>query len=482
MNDAQVSFGVTHFSGLELGDARLSRRLPVLVNQLLEHATGTIPEKFSRPADREAFYRLCNAEGVTHASVLTTHFLNTLQLLQQATTYRLVIHDATNLDYSNHKSLKSLGQIGNGGGRGYLVHNSLVVDPKNRNVLGLASQLLHTRITHEGKEPRHIARLRESRESRLWLYGTAKLPANKYVVDVCDRGADSFEFLEHELASGRTFVIRSNYSRVIADESSGSGETTRLQLYARTLPAQAHCQLEVRIPPENRGGSKRKKPRCTRVAKLALSAHTIVIPPPHNRRGNHGRNPLSMSVVRVWEPNPPANCEALEWFLLTNHAVTDPNAMLQVKEWYEARWIIEEYHKAMKTGVGIEKLQFRTEARLQSAIGVLSVVALELLQLREKARQPDADKCRADTIVSKLSIEVLSIRATGTAKPDWSVKQYFLALARLGGYQNRRDSFPGWQILWRAQMKLNILIEGVRIARAQTRGPGRKPAERCAKS
>jgi endonuclease/exonuclease/phosphatase family metal-dependent hydrolase len=150
MNDAQVSFGVTHFSGLELGDARLSRRLPVLVNQLLEHATGTIPEKFSRPADREAFYRLCNAEGVTHASVLTTHFSNTLQLLQQATTYRLVIHDATNLDYSNHKSLKSLGQIGNGGGRGYLVHNSLVVDPKNRNVLGLASQMLHTRITHDG--------------------------------------------------------------------------------------------------------------------------------------------------------------------------------------------------------------------------------------------------------------------------------------------------------------------------------------------
>ena len=109
-------------------------------------------------------------------------------------------------------------------------------------------------------------------------------------------------------------------------------------------------------------------------------------------------------------------------------------------------------------------------------------MALELLQLREKARQPDADKCRAETIVSKLSIEVLSIRATGTAKPDWSVQQYFLTLAGLGGYQNRRDSFPGWQILWRAQVKLNILIEGVRIARAKPRGAGRKPAERCAKS
>ena len=61
MNDTELSFGATHFSGLELGDARLSRRLPILVNRLLEHATGTIPEKFSRPADREAFYRLCNA-------------------------------------------------------------------------------------------------------------------------------------------------------------------------------------------------------------------------------------------------------------------------------------------------------------------------------------------------------------------------------------------------------------------------------------
>lgn len=482
MNDTELSFGATHFSGLELGDARLSRRLPILVNRLLEHATGTIPEKFSRPADREAFYRLCNAEGVTHSSVLTTHFANTLQVLQQATTYLLIIHDSTTLDYSNHKSLKALGQVGNGNGRGYLVHNSLVVDPECRNVLGLVNQILHTRITHNGKEPRHIARQRESRESRLWQYGTEKLPANKYLVDVCDRGADSFEFLEHEVTSGRTFVIRSNYSRVIADESQKSGGTTRLHLFARTLAAQAHCKLEVRIPPEKRVGSRSRKPRCTRVAKLALSAHAIVIPPPHNRRGNHGRNPLSLSVVRVWEPNPPPKCEALEWFLLTNHAVADPKAMLEVKEWYESRWIIEEYHKAMKTGVGIEKLQFRTEERLQPAIGVLSVVALELLQLREKARQPDADTCRADTIVSQLSIEVLSIRATGTAKPDWSVKQYFLALARLGGYQHRKNCFPGWQILWRAQMKLNILIEGVRIARAQARRPGRKPAERCAKS
>ena len=52
-------------------------------------------------------------------------------------------------------------------------------------------------------------RARESRESRLWLKGTDGLPDNRKVVDVCDRGSDTFEFLEHEANSGRTFVIRS---------------------------------------------------------------------------------------------------------------------------------------------------------------------------------------------------------------------------------------------------------------------------------
>ena len=43
---------------------------------------------------------------------------------------------------------------------------------------------------------------------------------------------------------------------------------------------------------------------------------------------------------------------------------------------------------------------------------------------------------------------------------DWTVRDFFLALARLGGHQNRKcDGPPGWQTLWKGWMKLHNSFE-----------------------
>ncbi len=60
-------------------------------------------------------------------------------------------------------------------------------------------------------------------------------------------------------------------------------------------------------------------------------------------------------------------------------------------DWYQCRWIIEEYHKALKTGCQIEDMQFTTEDRLQPAIALISVVGVSLLQLRDASRRADAE-------------------------------------------------------------------------------------------
>ena len=111
------------------------------------------------------------------------------------------------MDYTKHESLSELGQIGNGNHGGYIVQNSLAVDAETRNVLGLCNQVLHHRDQVGKKETQAQKRQRESRESLLWLKGVERLPANWSLVDVCDQGADTFEFLEHEVHSGRRFVI-----------------------------------------------------------------------------------------------------------------------------------------------------------------------------------------------------------------------------------------------------------------------------------
>ena len=114
MESAQRSFGQIHFGNVSLGDLRRNRRLPQLVDAMVKHPGGTLPEKFSRSADLDAFYHLCSVDDVTHAAVLGAHRAGVLQKLQTTRKFLLVVHDGTELDFTSHESLQNLGQIGNG--------------------------------------------------------------------------------------------------------------------------------------------------------------------------------------------------------------------------------------------------------------------------------------------------------------------------------------------------------------------------------
>jgi hypothetical protein len=67
-----------------------------------------------------------------------------------------------------------------------------------------------------------------------------------------------------------------------------------------------------------------------------------------------------------------------------------------------------------------------------------------LVNLRQKARQPEAETQPAREVVDPLWVSVLSLRLYEEER-DLTVKQLFLGLAKLGGYMNRsRDAWPGW--------------------------------------
>src|SRR5262249_12973601 len=181
--------------------------------------------------------------------------------------------------------------------------------------------------------------------------------------------------------------------------------------------------------------------------------------PPHAKAGHHGRDPLPLYVVQITEVAPPEGEKAIEWTLLTNEPVETFEDALRVTGWYERRWVAEEYHKAQKTGCRIEDMQFTTTDRLEPAIALLSVVAVTLLNLREARRARDAGPRRADTVVSSEYVEVLSLRRYGSVRAGLTVREFFLALGRLGGHQNRKcDGHPGWLVLWRGWMKLQAML------------------------
>jgi hypothetical protein len=378
----------------------------------------------------------------------------------------LILHDATELDFTTHASLAELGQIGNGNHRGYITQNSLAVDPETREVLGLCNQVLHRRAKVRKNETTAQKRKRKTRESLLWLKGTEPLPANFNLIDVCDQGADTFEFLEHEIQSGRRFVVRAAYDRgILIGHGDAAKNVGHLRTYAAQLPAAGEWTLRVtskvakKSPKKN--GKKKTVKRTAREARLAVSYAAVRVKPPMERNGNHGHQPLPMWVVRVWEIDPPVGEERLEWFLLTNEPVTSFEDAYRVVGWYECRWIIEEYHKGMKTGCRIESPQFTSEEALQPAIALISIVTLTLLSMRDASRRPDARQRKATEIISKDYVAVLSAWRHGKIKANWSIHEFYYALARLGGHQNRKsDSPPGWQVLWEGWAELQAMLCG----------------------
>lgn len=468
MKSQLQSFGETNFGNAQLGDRRRTRRLVQLTDLICRRPGGTLPQKLRAPKDLRAFYRLMNCPKVTHETVLAPHRAATLNAIAQTESTVLVLHDATELDYTNHASLSKLGQIGNGYHRGYIAQNCLAVNAGTREVLGLCNQVLHCRAKVPPKETIAKKRRRESRESLLWLKGVAALPADRKLVDICDQGADTFEFLEHEVQSGRRFVIRSNHNRgiLIGHGDPATCESSLVRTHATELPAAGHWTLSVTSKVETRSrkrkGKKKTVRRHAREARMGVSFAAVQINPPWDRRGNHSNVPLQMWIVRVWEVNPPVGQERLEWFLLTNEPVCTFEDAYRVVGWYECRWIVEEYHKGLKTGCQIESPQFTKEDRLQPAIALISVVTLTLLSMRDASRRADAKELPASEIISEDYVAVLSAWRHGQIKPDWTIHDFYFALARLGGHQNRKnDHPPGWQVLWEGWNELQAMLCGV---------------------
>ena len=450
------SFGELHFGSVDLGDQRRNARLVQLVNTMVKHPGGTLPDKVNKPADLKALYRLMDCPAVTHAAVLAPHRHYTWQRMREQTGVVLVIHDTTELDYSG-LSIAGLGQLGEGHGHGYKCHNSLAVVAESREVLGLANQILFNR-PHVPKDEKKSERLRRAnRESRLWTQGSEAIPAAPagcQWIDVCDRAADITEFLDFERTHAKDYVVRSLHNRLVVLENEGVQSRAKLHDWARTLPAQGERRVEV--------GAKLKQP--SRTANVAVAWAPVCIRPPRQPRGSHGQELLPIWLVRAWEIDPPAGMEPLEWILLTNVPVQTLAEAFERVNWYGLRWIVEEYHKAMKTGCQVEDMQFTTEARLQPAIALVSVTAIFLLNLRDASRREDAATRPASAVIPLAFVEMLSLWRHKAVRPTWTVHEFFMALARLGGHQNRKnDHSPGWLILWRGWTKLQLMVEAASL-------------------
>jgi hypothetical protein len=364
----------------------------------------------------------------------------------------LNLHDATELDYTTKTQLaQQMGQIGQGTHRGYICHNSLAVRADTGAVLGLTSQILHRRATVPKGETVKACRERLDRESRLWVQAvqaSGPAPAGVTCVDISDSLSDTFEYMAYEVNQERCFVLRQREERRLQQPLEGE---SYLEAAVRALPAQGQRTLRVQA-------TSGRKARNTTV-QVAFASLCLAVP--GKQHGEYAKQPLDLWAVRVWEEQTPPGEEPLEWILLTNVPVHQVAQAYERVDWYEKRWIIEDFHKGMKTGCNIQSLQFEKIERQEPAIAVLSVVTTTLLQLRDAARAPDADQRRASEVISEAYIEVLVAHYAHRLGPQPTIREFYLHVARLGGHQNRKvDGFPGWLTLWRGWERLQAMVDG----------------------
>lgn len=452
------SFGQEHFGGCVLGDQRLVKRLVLSADALMRHPGGTLPSKLVR-RELLGFYNLANHPRVNHQNVLEAHLQHTRAAMLGCPGVVLVIHDSTEVDYSG-LSIDDLGPIGGGLNRGLVLHNVLAVDLAQRQALGLIGQFTHRRRRVPPNESREAKRRHPQRESRLWVKGVeavGQVPPGKVWVNLMDRGGDNFESLARQQQLGQSYVVRSRSNRRIEVlDSLGRRRKAKLHNWARKLPPLGQRTLKVAASEDHPA----------REAQVSVAAGAVRLRVPVQPRGDYPLEPLDIWVVHVKETDAPRGITPLEWILLTNVPTAQKDQAWERVDWYESRPIVEEYHKAQKTGCGMELAQFTTRKALEVTIAVLSVVAVQLLRLRDLSRRDDAQTRHADEVVAPEYVEVLSLWRFKEARMDLSIKEFLYALARLGGHLGRNlDRPPGWLVLWRGWMELQRLVEGAQLIR-----------------
>ena len=442
------------FSNCELGDQRRTKRLIQVAQQVANHPAGSFPEQMESWADLKAAYRLFAADGVTLEAVAGPHW-------QQTRCVRpgryLVLADTTEIDFGYHREIEGLSPIGNGSGRGFLLHNALLVEAPSKTLVGVAGQTIHYRQPAPKKENKS-QRFKRERESRVWgaVIDQVGPPAEGVEwIHVCDRGADDFEVFCHLLQNRAEWVVRaSSLHRLILTPDAKS---KRLDKYLRTLSLAGTYELDLQTRP--------KQP--ARTAKLEIRFGRLRMPVPRHTSPyvkSLRPEPIAMWVVWVREVDAPRGVDPIEWVLCTSLPVETFDDAWQIVEYYECRWLIEEYHKALKTGCCVQRRLLGATDRLEAMVGLMSVVAVRLLQLKTVARR-DPDRS-ARKIVPPLWLEMLKAARKNLRRVhDLTIYQFYRELAKLGGFLGRRsDGEPGWITIWRGWEKLNSLVRGAQLA------------------
>ena len=487
----------------DLGDKRRTTRLVKLAAALAANpSAGTLPSALPQWADLKAAYRLLGGDAIDHAAVVAGHVARVREgCLGGRWGECLLIEDTTSLDFTSHAATDGLGRIGDDGGRGLFLHTTLAVsiqrwgtnggdddddgDEPVVELVGLFDQRCWARPPREAGRPAthgepKRSRLRRPRESQRWaacLDGLTTPPppsppaspppgSRGMLTLVADRESDIYETFQRCRGAGVGWILRACQDRALDDDDDDEGGEGK-RVFDAAAAAPVKCR-RVTVDLRARPGHKARR------AVLQVRATAVTLRGPWRPGGWLG--PQAMNVVEAREVNPPRGTEPLRWVLLTSWPIASARDGRRVVRAYARRWLIEQYHKCLKTGCALERSQLATARALSALTGVLALVSLRLLDAMLLAR------ARPDEPVTprQLGPEALAALTAKFGPPaeggggggggGWTHRTSLRAIARLGGFLARTgDGEPGWQTIWRGWQRLIAMADGYSLAQQPRR-------------
>jgi hypothetical protein len=242
------------------------------------------------------------------------------------------------------------------------------------------------------------------------------------VIAVCDREADIFDYLENKQLNGERYVIRGKHRRKIEESSEN--------LFDHLGSQAVLGEYQIIIPQKGMVGKDGKRfNRAERTAHLQVRSANVTF--------SKGKKPLNINAVWATEISPAGEEKALNWLLLTSEPEGTFEEAMKVIRIYTARWRVEDFHKAWKTGAGAERQRMTEPDNLERTVSILAFIGVRLLQLRESFTLPiylkkqglveEATTCemmKCDKVLSPLEIKLLvqivnTKRQTKSKKNRW---------------------------------------------------------------
>ena len=462
-NDAFVADST---AGAEFGDLRLSRRLEIILRGAVSAPSASFPAVCASAAQLEGTYRFLNNPKVTAAAILEPHFIATAARVARCERV-IVPHDSTQFAFGPVPR-GDLDRVGRGTTYGFNAHVSMAVSGDGeRTPLGVLAVSPYNRkfgVTRarptDSKKNADNVMLRWSAHVKLVRerLGTAA----KCVIHVMDREADDYLLLAELVAAGDRFVIRQAVDRRL--QRNAAEPKVRSVVAAAPLVVKRTVNLSARRKPTKKKHATRHPLRCEREAVLEVRASRVSIPRTRSAGGSTPQT-LGLNLVEVSERHPPQGETPVEWWLWTNEPIESAEEILAVVDAYRARWTIEEYFKALKTGCRMEERQLESKHALQNALALFVPVAWRLLLLRHIARvAPEASARLPLTELQLRGLRGYMEQKRKISLPEaLSAREAMLAIAAIGGHiKNNGD--PGWMVLGRGFDRLLDIELGMSLA------------------